>query len=350
VAPGRTFKNSRRRTLPTITEETTQQVHYEKVANVSEVRIILPSCDHYSDSTGDVDVTVDMDVTLTTTTMTSTLTIMDHADECEDDMDWESTPHDDFVDFVAEAVAITSSTTTMTTTAIITTSATSTESVLMSGAGSATVEGCIGLKLLDDLSPTLSDEFVDFVADPIVIPSSTSTTTTTSPTSTELGLISGAGLDGCIGLKLLDDPSKALSSADFEPSTTILLHDDVPSPEQQLVLDIQTTSKDECRNEEMDQDHHHHQEPCFVAIAAPLSNVNGSALRRSKRLAEIRLRQEKMGLMVEPDSTAVTLSTSVQVVQVQVLQYQDQDQVPELLGSIVVNGRRRSSRHVKKTV
>jgi len=321
VAPGRTFKNSRRRTLPTITEETTQQVHYENVGNVSEVRITLPSCDYYCDAT------VDVTVTVTTTTLTT-----DHADECEDEMDWESTPHDDFVDFVAEPVVISSSTATITTT---TTTTTSTESVLMSGAGSATVESCIGLKLLDDPSPTLSDEFVDSVVEPVAIPSSiatiTSTTTTTaSPILTESVPMSVA-VDCCVELL---DPSKVLS-ADFQP-TTLLLHDDVPSPEQQVVLDVQVTNefRDE---EELDQYHHFDREPFLIAMAMsplPSSSVEVPALRRSKRLAEIRLRQE---------NKAVTLSsTSMQV--------QDQDKVPELLGSVVVNGRRRSSRHFKKTV
>jgi len=235
---------------------------------------------------------------------------------------------------VAEPAVITSSTATTTITTTTTTAPTFlTESVLMSfGAGSPIVDCCIGPKLLDDPSPTLSAEFVDFVADPVVITFTTTTiptATTTSPTSTGSVLISAAGVEGCIGLTLLDDPSNVLS-ADFEPSM-ILLHDDVPSPEQLLVLDIQP--RNEGRNDEMDEDHHSDdQEPCFVAIATPLSSVKGPALRRSKRLAEIRLRQEKVGL------TAVTLSTSVQV------------QVPELLGSIVVNGRRRSSRHFKKTV
>jgi len=313
VAPGRTFKNSRRRTLPTITEETTRQVHYEKVGNVSEVRIILPSCDQYSESS-----TADMIVTATST--------MDHADECEE-MDWESTPHDDFVDFVAEPVVISSSTATITTT-------TSTESVLMSGDGSPTVEGWIGLTLLDDPSSTLSDESIDFVVEAVSSPSSiattsTTTTTTASPILTESVLISVA-VDCCVELL---DPSKVLS-ADFQP-TTLLLHEDVPSPEQQVVLDVQVTN--EFSDEELDQDRHSDREPFFIAIATSslLSSslpVEVPALRRSKRLAEIRLRQEKVGL------TAVTLSTSVQV------------QVPELLGSIVVNGRRRSSRHFKKTV
>jgi hypothetical protein len=133
------------------------------------------------------------------------------------------------------------------------------------------------------------------------------------------------------------DPSKVLS-ADFQP-TTLLLHEDVPSPEQQVVLDVQVTN--EFSDEELDQDRHSDREPFFIAIATSslLSSslpVEVPALRRSKRLAEVRRRQE---------NKAVTLSSTSMPVQGQV-----QDQVPELLGSVVVNGRRRSSRHFKKTV
>jgi hypothetical protein len=60
------------------------------------------------------------------------------------------------------------------------------------------------------------------------------------------------------------------------------------------------------------------------------------ALRRSKRLAERRLHQEKLEL--ESKMTAVDVSTCKQVL------------VPEVLGSTFVDGRRRSSRHLKTNV
>jgi hypothetical protein len=69
-----------------------------------------------------------------------------------------------------------------------------------------------------------------------------------------------------------------------------------------------------------------------------VASIEVPVLRRSKRLAERRLRLHQEKMEVESKARAVVASTCNQV------------KVPELLGSIFLNGRRRSLRNLKKNV
>jgi predicted nucleic acid-binding Zn-ribbon protein len=98
--------------------------------------------------------------------------------------------------------------------------------------------------------------------------------------------------------------------------------------------------------EKVQQDDVSDQERCVVdadadADADPVAmSVQVPALRRSKRLAERRLRlaQEKNEVASNSKVMAVVGSTCKQVL------------VPDLLGSTFVNGRRRSARYLKTNV